>query len=123
MEMSDVHVESLYPQSMNNLSVEQFLVEVDSLDAAMAARAAELTVGGKKLRYAALVENGSCKVQLTGADPQSKLGGIRTSDSIVVFTTRFYHDNPLAISGRGAGQEVTASGLLGDIISLAREMR
>lgn len=123
LEMSDAQVESLYPQDMNNLSVEQFLVEVDSLDAAMAARAAELTVGGKKLRYAALVENGSCKVQLTGADPQSKLGGIRTSDSIVVFSTRFYHDNPLAISGRGAGQEVTASGVLGDIISLAREMR
>jgi homoserine dehydrogenase len=55
--------------------------------------------------------------------PESKLGRIRSSDSIVVFYTRYFSDNPLAVSGRGAGQEVTASGVLGDIIGLARLMR
>ena len=122
LEMSDVQVESLYPAAMNGLTVDQFLHEVDSLNESMQQRAAELTRGGKKLRYAAIVENGACRVGLTGADPASKLGGIRTSDSIVVFTTRHYSENPLAVSGRGAGQEVTASGVLGDIVSLTREM-
>ena len=120
--MSDVQVESLYPSAMDHLSVTDFMREVDSLNTEMARRAKELTAGGKKLRYAATVENGECRVGLAGADPTSKLGGIHTSDSIVVFYTRFYNDNPLAISGRGAGQEVTASGVLGDIMSLAREM-
>ena len=123
LNMSDVRIESLYPPEMDALSVADFLSEVDSLNERMAQRAAELTRGGRKLRYAAVVENGQCRVELTGADPASKLGGIRTSDSIVVFMTRHYQDNPLAISGRGAGQEVTASGVLGDVVSLAGEMR
>lgn len=122
LEMHDVQVESLYPAQMNGLSVAEFLHEVDALNEPMRLRAAQLVGGGKKLRYAAMVENGACRVELTGTDPESKLGGIRTSDSIVVFTTHYYRENPLAVSGRGAGQEVTARGVLGDIISLSREM-
>ena len=122
LEMRDVHVESLYPTKMNGLSVAEFLHEVDALNEPMRQRAAQLVSGGKKLRYAAVVENGACRVELTGTDPESKLGGIRTSDSIVVFTTNYYRENPLAVSGRGAGQEVTACGVLGDIVSLSREL-
>lgn len=122
LSMSDVHVESLYPPAMNSLTVDEFLHEVDSLNTTMSDLARSLTANGRKLRYAAQVENGQCRVSLVGADPSSKLGGIRTTDSIVVFTTRFYRDNPLAISGRGAGQEVTASGVLSDIIGLSREL-
>ncbi len=122
LNMSDVQVESLYPAEMDHLSVDAFLHEVDSLNASMALRANALTQGGRRLRYAATVENGRCGVGLVGADPVSKLGGIRTSDSIVVFSTKFYSENPLAISGRGAGQEVTAAGVLGDIVDLSREM-
>jgi aspartokinase/homoserine dehydrogenase 1 len=86
----------------------------------MKQRAAELTAGGKKLRYAAQIEDGKLCVGLIGADPASKLGGIRASDSIVVFYSKYFSDNPVAVSGRGAGQEVTASGVLGDIVGLAR---
>jgi homoserine dehydrogenase len=123
LSMAQVQVESLYPAAMDALTVDQFMREVDSLDDALAARASQLTNGGRKLRYAAVIENGQCRVELVGALPESKLGSIRTSDSIVVFTTRYYNDNPLAVSGRGAGQEVTASGVLGDIIGLSREMK
>ena len=120
LEMSDVAVEALYPQAMDSLSVDEFLHEVDTLNDGMASAAKTLTVGGRKLRYAATIENGALKVGLVGADSTSKLGGIRTSDSIVVFTTKYFSDNPIAVSGRGAGQEVTASGVLGDIVSLSR---
>jgi len=123
LEMSDVAVESLYPALMDGLSVEEFLREADSLNDSMAARAKELTTGGRKLRYAATVENGKLSVGLVGADPSTKLGGIRTSDSIVVFHTKYFSDNPVAVSGRGAGQEVTASGVLGDIVSLSRQLQ
>ena len=59
---------------------------------------------------------------LVGADPASKLGLSRASDSVVIFHTKFFTDNPVTISGRGAGQEVTASGVLGDLVSLSRVM-
>lgn len=117
--MDEVGIEPLYPASMDGLSVDEFLREADALDAPMVARARELTRGGRKLRYAALVANGTCQVGLAGAEPESKLGLIRATDSVVVFTTRHFSDNPVSVSGRGAGQEVTASGVLGDIISLS----
>lgn len=123
LEMPDVAVESLYPPEMDALSVDEFLREADELDAPMRQRAAELTAGGRKLRYAAEIADGKLRVGLVGAAPESKLGSIRSSDSIVVFHTRYFSDNPLAVSGRGAGQEVTASGVLGDIVSLSRAMR
>jgi len=121
--MADVSVESLYPAEMDALSVEAFLRAVDALDAPMRRRADDLIAGGRRLRYAAEIESGRLRVGLAGVDPDSKLGRIRSSDSIVVFHTRYFSDNPLAVSGRGAGQEVTASGVLGDIVSLARAMR
>ena len=111
----------LIAAELDALSVDEFMREIDSLNASMAARAKELTAGGKKLRYAATIENGQCKAGLVGADPTTKLGGIRTTDSIVIFTTKYFSDNPVAISGRGAGQTVTASGCLGDVVSLAKE--
>ena len=117
--MDDVGIEPLYPASMDGLSVDEFLREADALDGPMAARAGELTRGGRKLRYAARIENGRCQVGLAGAEPDSKLGLIRATDSVVVFTTRHFSDNPVSVSGRGAGQEVTASGVLGDIVSLS----
>jgi len=123
LNMSDISVESLYPAEMDGLSVDDFLRAADSLDETMRRRAAELTSGGRRLRYAAEIESGQLRVGLMGADANSKLGSIRSSDSIVVFHTRYFGDNPLAVSGRGAGQEVTASGVLGDIVSLARARR
>jgi homoserine dehydrogenase len=121
--ISDVAVESLYPAEMNEMSAEAFLNALDTLDAPMRQRASALTANGRRLRYAAEIQDGQLRVGLVGADPESKLGSIRSSDSIVIFHTRHFSDNPLAVSGRGAGQEVTASGVLGDIVSLARAMR
>lgn len=117
--MAEVQVESLYPAEMDGLSVEAFLRAADALDRPIAQRAAALTHGGRKLRYAATIEHGRCVVGLVGVEPATKLGSIRSSDSIVVFHTRYFSDNPLAVSGRGAGQEVTASGVLGDIVALS----
>lgn len=122
LELGDVSIESLYPPEMDGLTTDAFLREVDALNEPMRARAAELCAGGRKLRYLARVENGRVALQLTGVDPAGKLGVIGAGDSIVAFTTRDYPDVPMAISGRGAGQDVTASGVLGDIIGVARAL-
>jgi homoserine dehydrogenase len=122
LEMKNVKVESLYPKQMDKLTVDEFMRDVDSLNGLMADRVAELTTDGHKLRYAAVIENGKLKAGFVGADPVSKLGSSRTSDSVVVFHTHHFTDNPLTISGRGAGQEVTAAGVLGDVVSLSRVM-
>ncbi len=122
LELRDVAVEALYPAEMDALSVEQFLDAVDTLDEPMRARAAALTREGQTLRYVATIGDGCVRVGLVGVSRESTLGRVHTSDSVVVFHTRDFSDNPLTISGRGAGQAVTASGVLGDIVSLAQAL-
>ncbi|MCS6773429.1 MAG: homoserine dehydrogenase [Anaerolineae bacterium] len=123
LELRDVQVESLYPAAMDALSLDEFLQQVDALDEPLRARAHALTDGGRKLRYAAEIADGCLRVGLVGVAPESKLGSVRSTDSVVVFHTRYFSDNPLTISGRGAGQQVTASGVLGDVVDLARALQ
>jgi homoserine dehydrogenase len=44
--------------------------------------------------------------------PAGSLSGTR---NLVSFTTRRYREEPLVVTGPGAGAEVTAAGLLNDI--------
>jgi homoserine dehydrogenase len=119
LELADVEVERLYPATLNDLSVDEFLAQVETLDEEFAARAAEARAAGRVLRYVAEVEGGRAHVSLQAVPADSPLARIRSSDSIVVFHTARYADNPLTISGRGAGPEVTAAGVLGDILDIA----
>ena len=40
------------------------------------------------------------------------------TESLFVFKTRRYGDQPLAVRGRGAGADITASGVLADILAI-----
>jgi len=50
---------------------------------------------------------------------RSPLGALRGPDNILVFRSRRYDAHPLVIQGPGAGAEVTAAGLLGDVLKVA----
>jgi homoserine dehydrogenase len=39
----------------------------------------------------------------------------------ISFRTALYNDQPMMIGGKGAGVEMTAAGVLGDMIGLVRE--
>jgi homoserine dehydrogenase len=47
------------------------------------------------------------------------LGALRGPANFIALHTARYDQEPLIISGPGAGPEVTAAGVLGDIINLA----
>ena len=51
----------------------------------------------------------------------SPIGALQGTRNLVAFTTRRYLTEPLVISGPGAGAEVTAAGILNDILSLAAQ--
>jgi homoserine dehydrogenase len=131
LELADVEVEGLYPAALNDLSVDEFLVQMEALDEQFTRRAVEARTAGRALRYVAEVNGGDhggsaardrggrVRVSLQAVPADSPLARIRSSDSIVVFYTARYAENPLTISGRGAGPEVTAAGVLGDILDIA----
>jgi aspartokinase/homoserine dehydrogenase 1 len=47
------------------------------------------------------------------------LGRLQDSDTIFEIYTESYGENPIVIQGAGAGAEVTARGVFGDILRLS----
>ncbi|MFQ5595732.1 MAG: homoserine dehydrogenase [Anaerolineae bacterium] len=121
LEFEDVEVESLHPQDMNALSIDEFLTQAEELDAQFADRAADARAAGRRLRYVTEVTDGSCRVRMTTVDPDSRLAHIGPSESVVSFETALYPHDPLTIRGAGGGPVVTAAGVLGDIVVLAQQ--
>ena len=118
LELSDVAVEGLYPQSMADLSVADFMEALPQLDAPFAEQVRAAVANDGVLRYAAVVENGRCRVGPTVVASGSPLGRLAGTDNLIEFHTRWYAPAPLVIQGRGAGADATAAGVLSDIVEL-----
>jgi len=119
LDLGDVELESLYPESMSSMTVSSFVSNLQRLDDEYAERVAGAESKGKVLRYVAEVDDGCCRVGLREVDSSSLMGALRGPDNIVRFQTKRYGDNPVTIAGPGAGPEVTAAGVLVDILRLA----
>ena len=118
-ELSRKAVESLVPPWARALALPQFLERLDELDAGWKRRVDTARAKGNVLRYVATVTPGKVAVGLKAVPLASPLATIKGSDNQVVFTTARYKANPLVIRGPGAGAEVTAAGVLNDILRLA----
>jgi aspartokinase/homoserine dehydrogenase 1 len=85
----------------------------------MAAACADAAARGATLRYVARLEDGRVQVGLREVPVDSPIGSLRGPDNLLVFRTSRYRDNPLVVRGPGAGADVTAAGVLGDILRIA----
>lgn len=112
-------VESLVPKWARALSLDQFLQRLDELDPVWALRVEAAAAEGTVLRYVALVSPVKIAVGVRSVPATSPFAAIKGSDNQLVFTTGRYKNNPLVITGPGAGAEVTAAGVLNDILRLA----
>lgn len=117
LEADDITVESLYTPDLASLSVPAFLEAAVSLDRAMQERVTTARTQGYVLRYVAVLGQDGGTVGLNAIPASSPLASMK----YISFRTGRYHDEPLLIGGKGAGVEMTAAGVLGDMISLARE--
>jgi hypothetical protein len=59
---------------------------------------------------------------LVGVPVGSSLAALDGTDNQFVYTTARYRENPLVISGPGAGPAVTAAGVLNDILRVAGDL-
>jgi aspartokinase/homoserine dehydrogenase 1 len=117
--IDDVSVESLVPRQARALPLEDFLASLEAYDAPWEAKVRSARARGQLLRYVARVTPSRITVGLTSVPQASALGSLRGTDNQVVFTTERYRTNPLVITGPGAGLEVTAAGVMNDILRLA----
>jgi aspartokinase/homoserine dehydrogenase 1 len=120
LELSDVRIEGLVPKSLEGCGVPEFMDRLVEFDAAMAERYAQARARGEVLRYVGRIDaTGSATVGLVAVEARHPFANIALTDNIVRFATRRYCDNPLIIQGPGAGPEVTAGGVFGDVLRLA----
>jgi homoserine dehydrogenase len=119
-ELKDIKIEALYPHHLSELSIPEFMERLPEINELYAAKFWQAKQKGETLRYVATVNNKYLKVGLESVPQESQIGRLRGTDNIILFKTRRYEPNPLVIQGRGAGPEVTASGVLADIISFGR---
>ena len=120
LELADVEVESLFPESMSpeNMSLEEFMATgLPALDAKFQGLVEAAKAKGCALRYAATVENGTCKVGPVEAPKDSALGSLQGTGNIMEVTSDIY-TSPLVITGAGAGVECTAMGVLADVMNI-----
>jgi len=115
----EVDVESLVPESLRELDTEQFLARLEELDAPLAARHADAQSRGNVLRYLArLNQRGRARVGLVEVPTSHPAARLNGTDNQFAITTIRYNTTPLVIQGPGAGPEVTAQALLGDVLAL-----
>ncbi|MDE1958474.1 MAG: homoserine dehydrogenase [Xanthomonadaceae bacterium] len=114
-----VEVTSLVPESLRALDTEAFLDRLEALDAALAARHAQAAARGRVLRHLARLDRqGRARVGLTDVPAEHPAARLRGTDNLFALTTTRYRAQPLVIQGPGAGPEVTAQALLGDVLAL-----
>jgi aspartokinase/homoserine dehydrogenase 1 len=115
----EVEVESLVPESYRKLPLTAFLARLDELDGPWAERLGAAKAKGGTLRYVASVTKNRISVGLKTVNASSPFAGLKGTDNQIAFTTNRYKENPLVVTGPGAGLAVTAAGVLNDILGLA----
>ena len=118
-ELKRTAVESLVPKWARPLQLAEFVRRLEEIDAGWKRRVTAAAAAGTVLRYVATVTPTKIAVGLRAVPTTSPLAAIKGSDNQLVFTTARYKANPLVITGPGAGAEVTAAGVLNDILRLA----
>ncbi len=117
----EVSLTGLVDASMSGTPIDDLFAHLETLDANMQAQVDAAAAQGKVLRYVARVTSDDITVGPAAVPKISPLGGLQGSDNMIVFVSDRYNDRPLVVSGPGAGIDVTAMGVLGDILRVAAE--
>jgi len=110
--------ENLVPPAHRKLSPAAFLARLPELDADWTRRVARAAARGQVLRYVVSATRTRAFARLVSVAATSPLGSAGGARNLITFTSARYSDEPLVVSGPGAGPAVTAAGILNDIIAL-----
>jgi len=117
LEFKDIDIENLVPEGARDTdSVEAFFEKLKEFDDQFEVLRAAAAAKGQKLCYIARFENGKGVVKLEQIDRDHPFYGLKGSDNIVALYTDHYQQSPMVIKGPGAGANVTAGGIVADIL-------
>jgi aspartokinase/homoserine dehydrogenase 1 len=119
LDLDDIKLEGLFPPSCSHDDPEVFLKNLTQLDQAYNERIRSAQSRHAVLRFVARISREQVSVGIEELDKDSPFGRLRGTDNQVTLKTQRYSNNPLIVTGPGAGAEVTAAGVLNDIITIA----
>ncbi|MCS7081481.1 MAG: bifunctional aspartate kinase/homoserine dehydrogenase I [Bacteroidetes bacterium] len=120
LERSDIAVEPLFCHQEDDL--ERFWGLLAQEDERWMRRLQAAQQRGRELAYVARFNGQVATVGVAEVDPNGPLGHLTSGENIVVLYTDRYRELPLIVRGPGAGAELTAAGVLADILQAAREL-
>ena len=96
---------------------------LSALDDEFARRAAAARQNGSVLRFTATIVREGIRVGTEAVPERSPMGRLRGTDNQVAIYSKRYKTNPLVVTGPGAGADVTAAGVLNDILAITIQER
>jgi aspartokinase/homoserine dehydrogenase 1 len=120
LELEDIEVEPVIEKGFaSDADSSQLIDRLKALDEGYAAKFETAKAKDSVLRYVGRIENGHCSVSVDVVPKQNPLGSIRNGENALVLHTRYYQPIPLVLRGYGAGADVTAAGVFGDLLRTA----
>jgi aspartokinase/homoserine dehydrogenase 1 len=120
LEFENIDIQNLVPEEARKVdTVEEFFDILKEYDDEFTELYENAKANDDKLCYIARYEDEKATVQLEQIGPDHPFYGLGGSDNIVAFKTQHYQESPIVVKGPGAGADVTASGIIADILRIS----
>ncbi|MCP4049043.1 MAG: bifunctional aspartate kinase/homoserine dehydrogenase I, partial [Gammaproteobacteria bacterium] len=120
LELDDIKVEPVIEGGFAaDADSSELIDRLKVLDVAYADRVEAAKAESSVLRYVGRIENGQCSVRVETVPRGKPLCSIRDGENALVLHSRYYQPIPLVLRGYGAGSDVTAAGVFGDLLRTA----
>lgn len=120
LHFEDIDVQNLVPEEARDVEdIGQFFEKLKEFDPEFKTMWKRAADEGKKLCYIARFEDGKAEVKLETIASDHPFYNLSGSDNILAIYSSHYDVNPLVVKGPGAGANVTAAGIIADILRVA----
>ncbi|TYP92204.1 aspartate kinase [Fodinibius salinus] len=122
IDRNQLTVESLIPNELTNVDKNTFLEKLSDCDGEWEERIRKAQNKNEVLRYTGRLKDGNISIGIESVSQSSPIGQLNGTNNLIQIFTHRYHQSPLVIQGPGAGKEVTAAGVLADILKTAKKL-
>jgi bifunctional aspartokinase / homoserine dehydrogenase 1 len=117
--ITNVKIENLVPKKLRKIkNSDDFMNKLKESDSYFKDLIKKAQKSNKVLRYVAKLQGNKVSACLELVPEDNSLALVKEADNIFVFYTKRYSSRPLIVQGPGAGAEVTAAGVLSDILKI-----
>ena len=119
LELSDISEGLLVPQGIApGRAWEDLKSELETNNQSVEAQRLEVEGTGRKWRFVASLDGNEAQVGVVAIDQSHPAWYLEGKDNLVLVYSDRYHEQPLVVKGAGAGPEVTAGGVLADVLRI-----